>query len=258
MTDPRQLLWQKLGIAPRDNPSHESESPEGGVLDPERPGPGRAVPLFAPNTPLEEGPEHPGQLPPHYPVLDADGQFYSPEISARTPAPVRVPGMPGGNDFYDRFGTRRLTWRQAIEAEAHGTITPPAAGASSLISISAFTPTPLGLRVSQQPTTGRAYLVIRRFTAWPRTVADTGGLQWGFVDSGGQFIPLANTAANAGVVLDMATLTGTPFVEPNPASLGSLQLTTATGSVVAAIWDWSLAFSFAYVRSGILSKGDWP
>lgn len=258
MRDPRDGLWRRLGLRQPSIPSHQSEAPEAGIVEPDVPGPGRALPLFAPNTPLATPPEHPGMLPPHYRVLDTEGAPYAPDVGERTPRAERVPGMPEGNELYDTFGTRRMGWRYLIEAEAHGSVTPPAANTSSTFSLSTFTPSPLSVRVNQQPTTGRAYIVVRRFSAYPRTLADTGVVRWSYVDLGGQVIPLATLPASAGITLDMAMLTPFPVMEPAPPTLGSIQLDTSTGSVVAAVWDWSLAFAFAYVRSGKLTKGDWP
>lgn len=251
MTDAREKFWERLGMH-RGTISRASEAPESGVRPPD----GEA-PLFPHETPLPP-PQHLGQVPPHYPMLETRGELYRPDVTDRLPTPIPIPRMPGGNELYDRLRSRHDAWRYMIEAEAHGTLIPPAAGGSTSISITTFTPNPLDLRVNQRPDVARAHVIIRRFTASPLTSADTGEISWAYQDLSGLVVPLANLPANAGGTFDLAALTPGVIVEPQPATLGQLMLTTGAGSVIAATWAWALAFAFVYVRPGALSGETTP
>jgi hypothetical protein len=163
--------------------------------------------------------------------------------------------MPPGNVLFDALRSQQMTSHHIVEYLAQGTITPPV-GSNLAVTITSanFSPTPLHLRLMEQPFTLHAYTVIRRFCAAPLTSADTGSVFWFYVDRGGIPAVLSAGAANAAMSEDLSLLLPTPITDATPPDLGSIQAGAGAGSTIAAVWQWYINFSFVYLRPGDIAE----
>ena len=235
-------IWTRLQER-HERTGERSEAPESGDLNPGE------LELFPRERELEKGPEHPGQLPPHY-RMDVQHPGH---ISGYPPRPHPVPAMPKGNRFYDSFRSQQIVANQTIEYMASGSIGAPAGGASTGISITNINPS-IRLRLLELPWTVQAHIILRRFCASPTTTADTGVITWTYVDVGGIQAILSARPGNTWANEDCSLLMPTPLTDPTPANLGQLQISASAGGTFAATWLWYLHFSFLYLRPGDLTR----
>jgi hypothetical protein len=172
------------------------------------------------------------------------------------PAPVPPPHIPPGNRFYDSQRTQENCFRFLVDYIISGNYTAPAAGTafSAFLTTAAgvIYPYPARLRLCEYPYTMQAFLVVRGFAASPRTTADTGNITWTYIGRAGHVVTINIGTAASPVNDDHIKLVPDPLTDATPADFGSLQIAASPGAVTAAVWDWSILFSVAYLKPGAL------
>jgi hypothetical protein len=236
--DPRIKIWQRSRHQPV-----ESEAPLSGIKPP-----AGEDELFNGEKPLPRILDHPGMLPPHYRMpIQHPGH-----TEGLPPQPLKVPRMPRGNILYDTLRSQQLTSHHIVEYLASGTVTPPVNSSLSLL-ITNITPTPLHLRLVEQPFCLQAYVIVRRFCAVPLASTDTGAVIWQYADRGGILGMLSAGRANESVHEDFSMLMPSAITDATPADIGSIIVSGGAGAVIASAWQWYINFSFLYLKPGELS-----